>query len=121
MKIHTCFLTLSIPLILAHACERPAPVIQDTQAYLASVEQWRHDRLEGLKGKEGWLNLAGIYWLEEGEQSFGSDPSNDMVFPEKAPAFIGTLTLKDEVVHLKVMDEAELYYNNERVRELERR
>ncbi len=121
MRYPAPFLALLIPLVLAFACERSAPVIQDKQAYLAGIEQWRHDRLEGLKSKEGWLNLAGIYWLEAGEQSFGSDPSNDMVFPEKAPPFIGTLTLNDEVVHLKADDEAELYYNNERVRELDLR
>ena len=50
-------------------------------------------RLERLKGERGWLNLAGLHWLEEGENSFGSDPSNNIVFPEKAEAFCGTLTL----------------------------
>lgn len=119
MKHSLAFLILSSLLILICACKRPAPLIANEAAYIESIEQWQHDRLEGLKAKDGWLNLAGIYWLKKGEQSFGSDPSNDIVFPEKADAFIGTITLNDDVAHIKVKDEAELYYENERVGELD--
>ena len=118
MKKHTSLLMLLAILILAHACKRSVTIIQDEQAYIESIEQWQHDRLEGLKAKDGWLNLAGIYWLKEGEQSFGSDPSNDIIFPDKAAAFIGTLRLSYDSVHIKVNDELELYYENERIHEL---
>ena len=46
--------------MLAYACNRPAPLIEDKPGYIKSVEQWQHDRLESLKVKDGWLNLAGI-------------------------------------------------------------
>jgi len=104
--------------MLAYTCNRSTPVIKDKTSYIESIEQWQHDRLEGLKAKDGWLNLAGIYWLKNGKQTFGSDPSNDIVFPDKAPAFIGTITLKDEVAHIQVNEEVELYYQNERLTEL---
>ncbi len=74
-------------------CDNSPQLIEDPASYIASVEQWQQDRLEGLKGKNGWLNLAGIYWLKEGVQTIGSDSANDIVFPAKAPAFIGTLSL----------------------------
>jgi uncharacterized protein (DUF1684 family) len=106
-------------LILVYGCNRSAPLIEDTEAYIASVEKWKQERLKGLKGKDGWLNLAGIYWLKEGEQSFGSHPSNDHVFPEKAPAFLGTLTLKNELAHIKFHEEVGAYYKNQKVDELE--
>lgn len=111
--------TLAILLILAGACTTSPPLIEDKQVYIESIEQWQEERLERLKAKDGWLNLAGIYWLNEGEQSLGSDPSNDIVFPEKAPPFIGTLTLNGEKVHLKVHKDAELYYKNVRIQELD--
>ena len=119
MKQLLSILKLSALLMLASACNRSAPLIEDKTSYIESVEQWQHERLEGLKAKDGWLNLAGIYWLKEGEQSFGSDPSNDIVFPEKAAAFVGTIILKDEATHIQVNDEAKLYYKNERVSELD--
>ena len=100
-------------------CDNFSPPIQDQASYIASVEQWQQDRLEGLKSKDGWLNLAGIYWLKEGAQTFGSDSANDIVFPAKAPAFIGSLSLKDEKVHLEVNDDVELFFENEAVKELD--
>jgi uncharacterized protein (DUF1684 family) len=104
---------------LTGACTPSPPVIEDKQAYIESIEQWQEERLERLKAKDGWLNLAGIYWLKEGKQSLGSHPSNDIVFPEKAPPFIGTISLKGEQAHLKVHEDAELYYKNEPVQELD--
>ena len=105
--------------ILVYGCNRPAPVMEDTEAYIASVEQWKQDRIKGLKGKNGWLNLAGIYWLKEGEQTLGSHPSNDHVFPEKAPPYIGTLTLEDGLAHIKFNDDLDAFYENKPVDALE--
>jgi uncharacterized protein (DUF1684 family) len=119
MKNNTPLLAISVLLMLANACNRTVPVIQDESGYIESVGQWQHERLEALKGKDGWLNLAGIYWLKEGVQTFGSDSLNDIIFPAKAPAFIGSLSLKDEKVHLEVNDDVELYFKNEAVRELD--
>jgi uncharacterized protein (DUF1684 family) len=100
-------------------CSDHAAILEDTEAYISSIEQWKGDRLESLKGKDGWLNLAGIYWLKEGEQTLGSHPSNDHVFPEKAAPFLGTLIYEKGRIHLKTNTEAELYYKGERVQELE--
>jgi len=88
--------------ILLVGCNSSEPVIKDEAAYVKSVEEWRAQRLERLKSKTGWLNLAGLLWLEEGENSFGSDSSNDVVFPEKAEPFCGTLTLDQGIVTLQV-------------------
>ena len=106
-------------LMQAYACNRSNPLFEDRVSYIKSIEQWQQDRLEGLKSKDGWLNLAGIYWLKEGEQTFGSDPSNDMVFPDKAAAFIGTITLTGEVAHIVVNNEAKLCLNKNQVNEFE--
>ena len=85
-------------------CNRSGPIITDEAAYVESIQEWQHQRIERLKGKNGWLNLAGLFWLEEGENSFGSDPSNDIVFPEKSEAFCGMLTLNDGKVTLQAKD-----------------
>ncbi|MDA3822437.1 MAG: DUF1684 domain-containing protein [Bacteroidales bacterium] len=119
MKINTTLSILLALFLATYACNTSAPVIQDEEAYIESIKQWQHERLQGLKDKDGWLNIAGIYWLKEGEQTLGSDPSNDIVFPEKAQAFIASLSLINESVHLKVNKDAELYYKNERVNELD--
>lgn len=97
------FLLLFV-LFLLVGCNRSNPVITDEAAYVKSIEEWQHQRLERLKNKNGWLSLAGLYWLEQGENRFGSDPTNQIVFPEKADAFGGTLLLKDSIVTLNVAE-----------------
>ena len=35
--------------------------------YVRQVEEWRHKREERLKSDTGWLTVAGLFWLNEGE------------------------------------------------------
>lgn len=70
-------------------------------AYMKEMKKWRETRLERLKSENGWLNLAGLLWLKPGTNSLGSDSSNQIVFPPKAPAKIGSIILKDSVIILK--------------------
>jgi len=66
------------------------------EEYLTSYNEWGKNRISSLKGPEGWLNLAGLFWLEEGENRFGSDSSNNIIFPSVAPANIGIIILKED-------------------------
>jgi hypothetical protein len=60
-------------------------------AYRASIEKWRAQREAHLKADGGWLSVAGLFWLHEGANRFGSDPLNDIVLPAKsAPTDAGT-------------------------------
>ena len=101
-----------VVLLFMGGCNSTDPIITDEIAYIESIQEWQNQRIERLKSKNGWLNLAGLFWLEEGENSFGSDPSNDIVFPEKAEAFCGTLTLNKGNVELLVKDDLNITYRD---------
>jgi uncharacterized protein (DUF1684 family) len=58
------------------------------------VEQWRADYEASLKAPDGWLNVAGLFWLHEGDNVVGSDPQSDIVLPAGTPKRAGVLTLK---------------------------
>src|SRR5689334_20448531 len=62
-------------------------------SYLASLEKWRAERLDEVNGPEGWTTLAGLFWLNEGTNRIGSDSSNQIVLPARAPKFAGELLL----------------------------
>lgn len=47
-----------------------------------------------------WLNLVGLFWLEEGENSFGGNETNKISLPEFPQAFCGTFHFKDGIVTL---------------------
>ncbi len=59
------------------------------------VEQWYEARIAELKSDDGFIDLAGLFWLKNGENTFGSDASNYLVFPADFPGDAGTLTLAD--------------------------
>jgi hypothetical protein len=93
----------------------------DVTSYQQSVEKWRQDYETKLKSDDGWLAVAGLFWLHEGENRFGSDPLNDIVLPAgAAPAVAGHFDLHagKTVVHVnpgvpitmngKSVEEAEL-------------
>jgi hypothetical protein len=44
----------------------------DPNGEQAEVSEWRARRIEALKSDEGWLTLAGLFWLKEGENRFGT-------------------------------------------------
>ena len=46
-------------------------------------EAWQQQRLDELLEEEtGWLNLAGLFWLEEGASTIGAANSNRFVLKE---------------------------------------
>jgi uncharacterized protein (DUF1684 family) len=51
-------------------------------AYQKSIDDWHTARIAALKADNGWLNLAGLFWLQQGKNTFGSDSSNAVVFPK---------------------------------------
>ena len=63
---------------------------QTSAAYTASIKHFDSLRHKALTDKNGWLNLAGLYWLKPGDNTFGSAATNTLVFKHKnMPAVIG--------------------------------
>lgn len=59
-------------------------------SYKAQIEHWRQEREARLKADDGWLTVAGLFWLKEGKNSVGTDKSNSIVLPpDSAPASVG--------------------------------
>ncbi|AUD05163.1 DUF1684 domain-containing protein [Spirosoma pollinicola] len=71
----------------------------DGPSYKAQMDEWHQNRVNSLKSETGWLNLAGLFWLDNGKNSLGLGPDFDVPFPvAKAPADLGAFYLdKGEV------------------------
>jgi uncharacterized protein (DUF1684 family) len=71
--------------------------------YRAALETWRQQRETRLKAADGWLAVAGLYWLDEGPNRFGSGPDNAIVLPAgAAPPVAGTFELRQGKVSVRV-------------------
>lgn len=64
-----------------------------TPGYEAEIQGWRTNREMRLKADGGWLTVAGLFWLKEGDNRFGSDKTSDIVLPPSAAAHAGVFTL----------------------------
>ena len=63
---------------------------QTSAAYTASIKHFDSLRFKALTEQNGWLNLAGLYWLKPGDNTFGSAANNTLVFKHKnMPASLG--------------------------------
>src|SRR3989441_8538468 len=84
--------------ISAIAGDTPAaPAI--TAADQQSFDKWKTELVENRKQK--WLPLAGLFWLKPGENSFGADKDNVIVFP-KGPGHAGWFILQGKDVSVRL-------------------
>jgi uncharacterized protein (DUF1684 family) len=62
--------------------------------YARSIEQFRAHRQEEIAGKNGWITLAGLFWLKHGDNRVGTDEAFEVALPASAPKRAGTVVVK---------------------------
>lgn len=85
------------------------PVVSFTTdtPYEETIRAWQKKRVEGLKSEDGWLNLAGLFWLKEGVNTLGGSDKNNIVFPaDHSKASLGKLVLKNGTVTFEAAPDA---------------
>jgi uncharacterized protein (DUF1684 family) len=60
-------------------------VVLAATTYQADIAAWRRAREAALRADGGWLTVAGLFWLHEGANRFGSDPSGEIALPDGPP------------------------------------
>lgn len=116
-----CFALLTVITILALAagCTSGSQKQEVDTEYAAKIKAWQQKRLQGLKNKNGWLSLAGLFWLKEGKNTFGSDKVNDLVIEDvKAPAQIGTFFWEKDEVRFAASEKVNVMHQDKSVSEL---
>lgn len=103
MKILAATLVITAPLLVLTASLTAGSAVAAESPGLAAeqanIEQWRANRLRGLKGDTGWLTLVGLYWLEQGETSIGRSPKNAIHLEDPALASVaGSFVRSDNAV-----------------------
>src|SRR5262244_2201984 len=70
-------------------------------AWESELSAWRTQHAAELQKPDGWLSLAGLEWLETGDNSFGSAADNKIHLPGGGPAHLGVLHLEGTTVTLR--------------------
>jgi uncharacterized protein (DUF1684 family) len=102
--LHICWLVIVVSLVTKGAAE--------DRAYRDEIRKWRADYEDSLKRDNGWLTLAGLYWLKEGDNRFGSGAGNDFVLPEgSAPDAAGTFIFHDGKTRMRLQEGVQALLN----------
>ena len=72
------------------------------EEYINSINKWRQELNTNLRRENGWLALAGLFWLRKGENIIGSAPESDIRLPSRAPRRLGTFDFDGNNVTLNV-------------------
>lgn len=70
------------------------------EAWLTEIKAWRVEHAADLQKPDGWLSLAGLEWLEPGDNSFGGASDNKIHLAGLQTAHLGVLRLEGATVHL---------------------
>jgi len=86
-------LLLVLPFALA-ACDREPPALPpvDVAVHRDSIDLWHNFRRNAIYGRTGWSTVVGLWWVEPGEITMGSDSSNKIVLPrDRSPGRLGSV------------------------------
>ena len=79
-----------------------APTVAIAQDYATEINAWRADRETRLTAEDGWLTVAGLFFLTEGTSSFGTSPLNDFVL-NSGPEMAGLFTLRNGSISVQAL------------------
>ncbi|MCA1560918.1 MAG: DUF1684 domain-containing protein, partial [Acidobacteria bacterium] len=91
-------------------------------SHRVSTQTWRQEREAALKADGGWLTVAGLFFLKEGPNRFGTDPLADIVLPPgSAPPDAGVFDLREGKTTVRIPADVPATINGKVVREMELR
>jgi len=78
------------------------------------VLRWRENRVARLRGSDGWLTVVGLAWLQQGENSVGSNPESRVQLPG-GPSRIGSIRVAGGTIAATFEPEAGVTHEGEPV------
>ena len=86
----------------------------------AAIARWRAARVESLTSDNGWLTLTGLFWLKEGDNTFGRAPGNSLVLDNAALAdTAGSFVLTGQKVSFRARPGSGVTHDGQPVTELD--
>ena len=85
-----------------------------------AIASWRAERVDSLTSDNGWLTLTGLFWLKEGDNTFGRAPANSLLLDNAALAdTAGSFVLSNHQVRFRARAGSGVTHAGQPVTELE--
>lgn len=79
--------------------------------YLQDISQYRQTRLDELTKPKGWLSVSGLFWLDEGTNTFGAAEDNSFRFPHTDTPTIGAYQKADQDIIFGKIEGVDVTHN----------
>jgi len=107
------YLTMTGMILPAHS---RALSEDENLAFTKQELTWRKKRDKEMRAPTSWLNIAGLFWLKEGANKFGTSEENSITLPrDSAPPFAGSFFLDKGAVTVTSEPGTELRINGNKV------
>lgn len=98
MRLRILIMANTLLVLIACVASNPTPDSTPTP-YENEISEWHETRNARLNQPDGWLTLTGLFWLEQGENSFGAASTNNLTFTgNDVPPMMGYLVLTGDSV-----------------------
>lgn len=88
----------------------------ESKSFLEEEMKWRENRHKRMLSSTSWLSIAGLFWLRDGENSFGTSPECRIRLPQNsAPPLAGKFILDNGQITLEAAPGAQLKINEKPV------
>ena len=102
MKFYLRFLLVCPLIFTLSGCQSDSVAINHSAQYSYSAwTTWKQHYQREVSGKDGWLSLAGLCWLEEGINTLGASANKDCQLPQDTPNNLGSLIVNNNQVEFK--------------------
>ena len=88
-------------------------------AYVQEIEKWRTRHEAELKTDNGWLTVAGLFWLKDGTNSIGAGSGFDIELTENFKGKFGVIEFKNGAATLKVENGVEALNEGKQISSIE--
>jgi len=87
------------------------------QTYEDDILAWHQSKEDSLRRDDGWLTLAGLYWLQEGENIVGSNPASQIALPVgSTPESVGVIDFHDNKATLTITTDVPVLVDGSQVK-----
>ena len=89
-------------------------------AYIKEIEKWRIDQESDLKKDDGWLTVAGLFWLKDGSNTVGAGQAFDIRLTDNfKQGKFGEINFHDGAATLKVENGVEAQSDGKKISTIE--
>ncbi len=87
--------------------------------YKSEVEKWRVDHEAEIKSENGWLTVAGLFWLKDGVNTIGAGSGFDIELTNNFKGKFGTIDFQNSAATLKVENGVEALNEGKNISEIQ--